>query len=196
MLRAPAALPLLLLAASLAGCLKLGEPAGSLGDPRVRIETSLGNVTVELFAKRTPVTSGNFLNYTRAGFYDGLIFHRVIQGFVIQGGGVGRNGTEKPALFPPIPLEIDPQATHVDGCLGMAREDAPDTATSQFYVCDGPQHRLDDAEYRAARGKPGYAVFGKVVEGIGVVRAIAGQPTDSADRPLYDVVILRVREAP
>lgn len=181
---------------ALAGCVQLGDPLADPANPRVLLDTSMGPITLELFAKRAPVTADNFLNHTRAGFYGGLVFHRVIQGFVVQGGGVWPNGTEKPAMAGPIPLEIDPQLTHRDGCVGMAREDAPDTAGSQFYLCDGPQHRLDDAQYRERTGKPGYAVFGRVVEGQSIVRAIASVPTDSHDRPLRDVLLHGVSLVP
>lgn len=179
----------LLATVGLAGCVQLGDPLAQPDNPRVLLTTNYGNFTVELFAQLAPVTVGNFLNYTRAGFYRDTIFHRVIQGFVIQGGGLDPNGTEKPALYPPIPLEVHPQLTHRDGCLGMAREPAPDSATSQFYVCDGPQHGLDDAVRQEQRAERGYAVFGRVVDGMPVIRHIAEVDTDSADRPIRPVLL-------
>lgn len=189
-----AAALVLLVGPALGGCLKLGDPLGDPSNPRVLLWTSYGNMTLELFPRLAPRTAENFLEYVRAHFYDGLVFHRVIKGFVLQGGGLWPNGTEKPALLPPIPLEVHPELTHRDGCLAMARTDEPDSATGQFYICDGPQHRLDDAESRAATGRPGYAVFGRVSEGLPVVRAIADARTDSQDRPLRPVVIVEVRE--
>jgi cyclophilin family peptidyl-prolyl cis-trans isomerase len=180
----------LALAPALAGCVQLGDPLAEPDDPRVLLQTTLGNVTVELFVHRAPITVHNFLNYTAADYYNGTVFHRVVQGFVVQGGQMLPNGTLKPPLFPPIPLEVgDPLLTHRDGCVAAARGDAPDSATAQFYFCDGPQHQLDDAQRQRERGERGYAVFGRVVDGLDVVRAIARVPTDSHDRPVRDVVL-------
>lgn len=193
---ARAAAAALLLLPALAGCVQLGDPLADPANPRVLLATTHGNLTLELLPRAAPRTVANFLNYSKAGFYEGLLLHRVIRGFVVQGGGVWPNGTEKPPLFPPVPLEVHPDATHRDGCLGMARGEDPHSATSQFYLCDGPQHRLDDAERRARTGQPGYAVFGRVVDGMAVVRLIAEVKTDSRDRPLRDILIVGVVELP
>ena len=193
------------------------------GDPLVELRVSYqprhlvsrveGTITLELFIHLAPITVNNFLDLTSARFYDGTKYHRVIDDFVIQGGdpnskdsnpiddGNGGSGES-------IPLEIDANLTHVDGAIGMAREMDPDTAESQFYICDGEQHQLDDAE-RQQRNPPerGYAVFGVVRDGMSHVRAIAATPTTNdpggeptprvgtllGDRPIYDVVLLSVR---
>jgi parallel beta-helix repeat protein len=130
------------------------------------IETSMGTMTVELYRQRAPITTTNFIDLAEGGFYDGLIFHRVIDDFVIQGGcpkGDGTGGSGKT-----IELEIHSDLTHVDGVIAMARSQDPDSASSQFYICDGAQHRLDG----------NWAVFGRVVDGMSVVRAIAEVATD------------------
>nr|QNO49163.1 trigger factor [Methanosarcinales archaeon ANME-2c ERB4] len=144
------------------------------------IETSMGTMTAELYGDRAPNTTANFLELAESGFYDGLIFHRVKDDFMIQGGdpkGDGTGGSGKT-----IKLEIHPELTHVDCALAMARSQNPDSASSQFYICDGAQHFLDG----------NYAVFGKVVDGMDAVRAIAAVETDPRDRPLEDVVIIKI----
>lgn len=145
------------------------------------IETNMGDMKVELYESEAPVTVENFVSLAESGFYDGLTFHRIIKGFVIQGGdpkGDGTGGSERT-----IPLEINKNLTHVDGALAMARSADPNSASSQFYICDGPQHRLDG----------NYAVFGRVVEGMDVVRKIASVPTDANDRPLKPVTIEHIK---
>jgi len=144
------------------------------------IETSMGTMTAELYGQRAPNTTANFIELAESGFYDGLIFHRVIDDFVIQGGcpnGDGTGGSGKA-----IELEIHPDLTHVDGAIAMARSQDPDSASSQFYICDGAQHMLNGQ----------YAVFGRVIDGINVVRAIAEVATDSRDKPIEDVVIIKI----
>jgi len=144
------------------------------------IETSMGTMTVELYRQRTPNTTANFIDLAESGFYDGLIFHRVIDDFVIQGGcpnGDGTGGSDKT-----IELEIHPDLTHVDGAIAMARSVDPNSASSQFYICDGAQHMLDG----------NYAVFGMVIQGVEVMRAIAEVATDSRDKPIEDVVITKI----
>ncbi len=157
-------------------------PAGCDVDfPRVRLETSMGDMVVMLDAVHVPITVANFIHYVEADFYAGTIFHRVIDGFVIQGGGFTPDGKEKPT-DPPIPLEIAPGAAHVDGAIAMARTNEPDSATAQFYLCDGPQPGLDG----------NYAVFGVLVEGFEVLHAISAVATDGNDTPTTDVVLLSV----
>ncbi|NOQ28791.1 MAG: hypothetical protein GQ566_01645 [Methanosarcinales archaeon] len=144
------------------------------------IETSMGAMTVELYETRAPDTTSNFIELANRGFYNGLTFHRVIDNFMIQGGcpkGDGTGGSEKT-----IKLEIHPELTHLDGAVAMARSQDPDSASSQFYICDGAQPRLDGD----------YAVFGRVIDGMDVVRAIAQVETDSRDRPVEDVTITRI----
>lgn len=154
-----------------------------MGDaPVVVLETTLGDMTLQLDAVRAPVTVANFLGYVSSGFYDGTIFHRVISDFVIQGGGYEPGLVIKETVGP-IPLEIDPALTHVDGAIGMARRDEPDTAESQWYICDGAQHGLDNQ----------YAVFGVLIDGFEVRDAIAAVPVGTVgmvpDVPVEDVIV-------
>jgi len=128
------------------------------GNPIAVIVTNKGEFKFELYAERAPITVGNFIELAESGFYDGLTFHRYEPGFVIQGGdpkGDGTGGSEKQ-----IPLEIHPELRHVEGALGMARSQDPNSASSQFYVTLAPSHFLDDQ----------YAVFGKVTEGMDVAK--------------------------
>lgn len=147
----------------------------------------MGDFTAEIYEDKAPKTAQNFLQYVNDGFYENTIFHRVIPGFVIQGGGFGPGMSQKPTR-PPVKLEIDANLKHQDGCLSMARTMDPNSGTSQFFVCDGPQPALDP------KGKgDGYAVFGKVVEGQDVVRKIARVETTRKgqhdDVPKKDVMI-------
>lgn len=135
-------------------------------------------MVVQLDAVNAPITVANFISYVEAQFYDDTIFHRVIDGFVAQGGGFTTGLQMKPTMSP-IPLEIGPGLVHVDGAIGMARTNDPNSATSQFYLCDGPQPNLDGA----------YAVFGVLVEGFDVLAAISAVPTDGSDMPLTQVVL-------
>lgn len=153
------------------------------------IETNFGNITFMMYPDLVPITTNNFIDYVSADFYTDSLFHRVIDNFMIQGGGYYRDGgvlTEKAALYPPIPLEISPILRHTDGAVAMARGALPDSATSQFYICDGPQPFLDDS----------YAVFGHVVDGMDVVRSIAALPTHvegiHTDVPDTDVIIISI----
>jgi peptidyl-prolyl cis-trans isomerase B (cyclophilin B) len=147
----------------------------------VVIETNMGSIKAELYESKAPATVSNFISLAKSGFYDGLTFHRVIKGFVIQGGDPNGDGTGGSAKT--IPLEVNKNLTHVDGALGMARSADPNSASSQFYICDGPQHGLDG----------NYAVFGKVIEGMDVVRKIASVQTDANDKPVKPVVIKSVK---
>ncbi|HEX2022937.1 MAG TPA: peptidylprolyl isomerase [Candidatus Thermoplasmatota archaeon] len=153
-------------------------PPPNPANPRVKITTTAGDMVVELFQKEAPVSTENFLRYAREGFYDGLIFHRVIKGFVIQGGGHDPGMRQKKG-HAPIKLEIAPTLRHWNGALSMARTSDPNSATSQFYICHGAQKGLDK----------NYAVFGIVREGMDVVERIATAPTDRADKPKTDVLI-------
>lgn len=145
----------------------------------VLLETNLGAMKIVLYDMLTPVTVENFLNLISIDFYDGLVFHRVIDDFVIQGGGYDVNGIRKESPFGTIDLEIHPDARHVNGAIGMARDSDPNSATSQFYICDGPQHSLDN----------NYAVFGRVVEGFDVLQDISSVETNQYDWPVEDIII-------
>jgi len=162
-----------------------------------------GIITIELYDNLTPITTGNFVRLADSGFYEGIKFHRCIDDFVAQTGdpntkdnnpyndGMGGSGET-------IPLELHPNATHVDGAVGMARSEEPDTASSQFYICDGPQHGLDDKERMQKSGSHGYAVFGRVIDGLPIAKNIAGTETYGNRRPLLkdhpvdDIVITSV----
>ena len=159
-----------------------GEPATNPSNPRVKIQTSVGDIVVELFEKEAPVSTKNFLEYVKSGFYDGTIFHRVIKGFMIQGGGFTPDGKQK-STRSPIKLEINyPTLKHWDGALAMARTAVRDSATAQFYICHGAQAGLDRE----------YAVFGILRLGRDVVDKIASVPRSKQDKPLTDVVIEKV----
>lgn len=150
-------------------------------NPTFTIETTMGTMKGQLFKDEAPVSVANFAKYVKEKFYEGLVFHRVIKGFVIQGGGVDVRGRPKRGGAP-IKLEVTPKLAHWEGALSMARTMDPNSATSQFYVCHGPQPMLDQQ----------YAVFGIVTEGKDVVDKIAGVRTDAADVPRDDVLIQSV----
>ena len=123
-----------------------------------------------------PITTANFIKLANHSFYNGLVFHRVIDNFMIQGGGFYPNGTQKQDPYGPIKLETNPDVLHVDGAISMARLSSPvDSATSQFFICDGAQSSLDGQ----------YAAFGKVTVGMDVVRAIAAVKTTAKTIPGY-----------
>jgi cyclophilin family peptidyl-prolyl cis-trans isomerase len=148
----------------------------------VKIETSMGTFRARLDQEHAPVSVANFLQYVRSGFYDGTIFHRVIDDFMIQGGGF-EPGMVRKTTRDPIILEVSPALIHTDGALAMARTSDRNSATAQFYVCDGAQPRLDGQ----------YAVFGQVIDGMDVVRRIAASPTGANDVPQLDVIIRSIR---
>lgn len=146
--------------------------------PVVEMRTSLGTITLELYPDKAPKTVDNFLSYVRRGFYDGTIFHRVVPGFVIQGGGFTPDMTKK-ETEPPIENEADNGLRNLRGTICMARTNDPHSATSQFFINTRDNAPLDFRE-RSLRGW-GYAVFGKIVEGMEVVDEIEGVQTTSRD---------------
>ena len=156
--------------------------------PQVIIETSEGAIEVTLRPDIAPETVENFITYAKNGFYEGTLFHRVIPGFMIQGGGFDQDLNQKQTRSP-IRNEARPTAKNLRGTIAMARTSSPDSATSQFFI------NLTDNDFLNAgvRG-PGYAVFGKVTGGMGVVDAIAGKKTvrsrGMADVP-QDPIIIR-----
>jgi cyclophilin family peptidyl-prolyl cis-trans isomerase len=154
------------------------------------MNTTMGTILVELYEDKMPMTTANFIALAEDGFYNGLVFHRVIEDFMIQGGGYYPNGTEKISPYGPIDLEINPDVHHLDGTIGMARTSDPDSATSQFFIDDGAQPYLEPN----GSDPNGYAAFGRVVVGIDVVRAIAKVETMTKygfmdDWPVNDVII-------
>jgi len=156
-------------------------------NPVVKMDTSLGSVLLVLDAKAAPVTVANFLAYVDKGNYNGTIFHRVINGFMIQGGGFDQTLLQRPSL-PPIKLETSGGLENRRGTLAMARTSDPNSATSQFFI-----NLVDNAFLNPSPGNPGYAVFGKVLRGMEVVDAIAKVKTGSRggmkDVPVTPVVI-------
>jgi len=146
--------------------------AQAAGPERVRVTTNLGSFVIELQRDRAPLTVENFLNYVRAGHYTNTLFHRVISGFVIQGGGVGIDYKAKPTQKP-IPNESGNGLKNLRGTVGLARASGPHTGDAQFYVnVDNNDTALDPLPTRW-----GYAVFGRVVEGMEVVDRISLSPT-------------------
>jgi cyclophilin family peptidyl-prolyl cis-trans isomerase len=176
------------LAASLmTGCSSSGSSSGP--NPKVVMETSMGNVTMELFQDKAPISVKNFLTYVDNHHYDGTIFHRIIPTFMIQGGGMGADMTEK-ATLPPIKNESSNGVKNERGTLAMARTNIPDSATSQFFINVVDNAFLNRA---SAPDSVGYAVFGRVIDGMDVVDKIRDAPTGQQDIPLQPVVIISVR---
>lgn len=166
-----------------------GLSAQDAANPVVVIQTNMGDITIELFRDRSPRSVANFLDYANSGFYAGTIFHRVIRGFMIQGGGLTPQLRQKPTK-PPIPNEANNGLKNVRGTVAMARTSGIETATSQFFIntADNPplNHRgLGPAEY-------GYAVFGRVVAGMDIVDKIERVKTNNADVPESLVMITGV----
>ena len=140
-------------------------------NPVVIMKTNYGDITIELFEDKVPVTVGNFVHLVKDGFYSDVVFHRISDDFMIQAGVLSVDETQKISPYGPINLEIHPEVRHIDGTISMARTNDPNSATGQFFICDGPQPFLDDS----------YAAFGVVIEGIEVVREIAAQPHDNSN---------------
>jgi cyclophilin family peptidyl-prolyl cis-trans isomerase len=170
-------------------------PQPAAGNPVVVIETSAGPITVELFKDRAPVSVENFLQYARDGHYAGTIWHRVVPGYVVQGGGYTTELVEKDTR-PPIQNEATNGLSNRRGTVAMARLRSARSATSQFYInlADNPgldHHGLSPDDF-------GYAVFGRVLEGMDVVDRIGAVRTGTRDGmnnvPLTPVVITRVTE--
>lgn len=153
----------------------------------IRFETSLGAFTIELFDKEAPLSAQNFLDYVDTGYFDGTVFHRVIPGFVIQGGGMTADMKQK-ATRDAIRNEAGNGLKNRRGTLSMARTNDPHSATSQFFV-----NLIDNASLDPGRGGAGYAVFGHVTEGMSVVDAIAkvktGNKGGHQDVPLEPVIV-------
>ena len=162
----------LLMSAAAATAVSLALPAYA---QRVKLTTSAGDIVLELDREKAPKTVDNFLQYVRAGHYNGTIFHRVIETFMIQGGGMDAKLNEKPTRAP-IPLEARNGLTNVRGTVAMARTGDPNSATAQFFINVVDNNFLDAAN---ARDGNGYAVFGKVVEGMDVADRIRTVPTST-----------------
>jgi len=175
-------------------------PGGALAaDPQIEIKTSVGTLRVVLYPEKAPKTVANFLQYVKDGHYNGTIFHRVIDGFMIQGGGFDAKYQQKPTRAP-IPNEarggVEAGLKNEVGTLAMARTSNPDSATAQFFINVADNGFLNWGDPRG--DGHGYAVFGKVVSGIDVVKKIAQAPTGAGgpfprDVPKTQVVIESMR---
>lgn len=167
------------------------------GNPVAVISTSLGDFTIELFREQAPVSVENFLRYANDGLYEGTVFHRVVPKFMIQGGGYTPELVERPTREP-IQNEATNGLRNLRGTLAMARKQSLRSATSQFYVNLADNRMLDHAGYTPVDF--GYAVFGRVLQGMDVVDRIAGvrtRPRDGMDDvPVEPVVITSVRVQP
>ena len=171
--------------------------AASTLAPRVQFETSAGNFVVEVDTVRAPLTAENFLRYVRDGAYDGTVFHRVIAHFVVQGGGYDDRLAARPARAP-IPNESGNGLSNRRGTLGLAREESPHSGSSQFYI-----NLVDNPALDPLPSRWGYAVFGRVVEGMDVVDRLGYMRTETvpnfgSDVPVERPVVRRayVIEAP
>jgi peptidyl-prolyl cis-trans isomerase A (cyclophilin A)/peptidyl-prolyl cis-trans isomerase B (cyclophilin B) len=175
---------------------RIGAAAGALllstaawaADPQVSLKTSMGEIVLELDQEKAPVTVANFLQYVKSGFYKGTVFHRVIDGFMIQGGGMDAQLKGRKTR-PPIKNESNNGLSNASYTVAMAREDNPDSATSQFFINVADNFGLDAAN----RMDAGYTVFGKVVKGQEVVDKIKGVLVDDVrgmqNVPVTPVVI-------
>jgi peptidyl-prolyl cis-trans isomerase A (cyclophilin A)/peptidyl-prolyl cis-trans isomerase B (cyclophilin B) len=166
------------------------------GPAKVQIKTSLGDITVELYADKAPKSVENFLGYVKSGFYDGTIFHRVIADFMIQGGGFTADLRQKKTRAPVV-NESKNGLSNLRGTIAMARTADPNSATAQFFINTVDNPRLD----YAGDANPGYCVFGKVVAGMDVVDKIRAVPTGAqgpfrSDVPTTAVVIEKVAVLP
>jgi peptidyl-prolyl cis-trans isomerase A (cyclophilin A) len=176
--------------------LSITEAVGddSAEHPVVLFETTAGPITLELDRAKAPITVDNFLKYVDSGFFDGLIFHRVIPGFMIQGGGMNEQMQEKTqGALPPIRNEAKNGLSNQRGTISMARTSDPNSATSQFFISLVDNSRSLDPNPRSA----GYAVFGKVTGGMETVDEIAKAPTGTKagheDVPLKPIFIKSAR---
>jgi cyclophilin family peptidyl-prolyl cis-trans isomerase len=164
------------------------------GPATVKLQTSMGDIVIQLDEEKAPLTTANFLNYVKNGFYDGTIFHRVIPNFMIQGGGSTPDMKEKPTSAP-IKNEASNGLKNNRGTLAMARTNNPDSATAQFFI-----NLVDNNYLNYSPGNPGYAVFGKVIQGQDVVDKIGAVKTASKmgqeNVPVEAVTILSAKILP
>ena len=173
--------------------LPIGVIAAGKDNPRVRITTNLGVIELQLDSEHAPGTVRNFMNYVETGFYKGTIFHRVIPGFMIQGGGF-RPGMDEKVKGTPIRNEADNGLKNLTGTIAMARTPDPHSAAAQFFINTVDNPSLDHRD-KTSQGW-GYTVFGKVTKGMDVVHKIEQAPTHSVgpfqNIPMNDVTILKV----
>lgn len=175
-------------------CLSLSCLAKQPNDVRVLLHTNVGDITLALNEKAAPKTVANFLQYVNEGFYNNTLFHRVIPDFMIQGGGFEKGMVEKTTRAP-ISNESINGLPNSKGTIAMARTSDPDSATAQFFI-----NLVDNPNLNASQSNPGYAVFGKVVQGMDIVEKIAATPTGEhgmfQDVPAQDIVILNAKRLP
>jgi len=177
---------------------KASKPAPAADCAQVKLTTSMGDITLALDKAKAPVTVDNFVGYVKSGQYDGTIFHRVIDGFMIQGGGFTKDMQQK-ATKAPIPLESKNGLHNGIYTVAMARTQDPNSATAQFFINVADNARLDYSMLGASEN-PGYAVFGKVVSGQDVVDKIRKVPTGNSGMfqnvPTQPVVIEKAQCVP
>ncbi len=170
----------------------MANPQPQAKSDTVVVTTTMGTITVVLFEKKAPISAKNFLAYVDSGFYSGLIFHRIIPGFMIQGGGFLKNMTKRPPILAPIKNESDNGLKNGRGTLAMARTQDPNSATSQFFI-----NLVDNAQLDISAGNVGYAVFGKVIQGMDVVDKIAQVKTSTVEQnqyvPVQPIIILSAK---
>lgn len=162
------------------------QAATAQADPAVKLETSLGDIVVRLDARKAPISTSNFIQYVKSGHYDGLVFHRVIKNFMIQGGGFTPEMKQKAARAP-IRNEADNGLKNKTYTIAMARTSEPHSATAQFFINTKDNDFLD-FKSRTPQGW-GYAVFGKVIKGQDVVDKIEAVKCSASDMPLEPVII-------
>jgi cyclophilin family peptidyl-prolyl cis-trans isomerase len=167
----------------------------AMAAPSIEMQTSVGTIVIELDSEKAPITVKNFLQYAKDGFYNGTIFHRVIDGFMIQGGGFAKDMSEKPTAGQII-NESKNGLKNQRGTIAMARRADPNSASSQFFI----NHKDNSSQLDYPLNGGGYAVFGKVVQGLDVVDKIAKVPTGNRamhqNVPVEPVVILSVKITP
>jgi peptidyl-prolyl cis-trans isomerase A (cyclophilin A) len=173
--------------------LAAGLTAQAQENPRVRVDTNMGNFVLELDSARAPLTVANFLEYVRAGHYAGTIFHRVIANFIAQTGGFDEKNVEKPTRDG-IPNESGNGLSNRRGTVGLARTADPHSGNAQFYV-----NLADNAALDPQPSRWGYTVFGRVVEGMNVVDDIGAVATGEVgpferDAPLKPIIVIRIEE--
>lgn len=157
------------------------------GNPVVIMSTSKGDIKIELYQDKAPISVENFLGYVNDGFYDDTIFHRVINNFMVQGGGIGSDMKQKPTKAP-IKNEADNGLKNERGTLAMARTGVVDSATSQFFI-----NQVDNSFLDHGARDFGYAVFGKVIDGMDVVDEIAAVKTGPGDVPQEVILIKSIK---
>lgn len=186
-------------AVNVAKCSSVGSQAAELSPyPTVCMQTTRGEIVLEVYPTKAPQTVANFLKYIDDGFYSGTLIHRVVPGFVIQGGGFTSGMVSKQPTYPAIPLESNNTLHNWQYTLAMARTSLPDSATSQFYINLADNFALDYDSSQS--GANGYAVFGQVISGTSVVDQVAGATTGTvagfSNVPIVDVVIRSTTRMP